>query len=96
MYDTEYCYWHSALFHHPKVIRSIAGPVLTVTIFASYVHVSPEFSIVGSKLVRIVAYLDTQGTCINLPNNVVPLLSVVVGLILVFRLVSQILVQIYD
>ncbi|KAG8751652.1 hypothetical protein FRC14_007710 [Serendipita sp. 396] len=32
-----------------------------------------------------VAYLDNQGTRIQLTNNVVPLLSVVVGLILVFR-----------
>ncbi|CAG7846067.1 SubName: Full=Uncharacterized protein {ECO:0000313/EMBL:CCA66866.1} [Serendipita indica DSM 11827] len=51
-----------------KTIPIIAGPVLTVTIFAS-----------------IVAYLDAQGKAISLTNNVVPLLSVVVGLILVFR-----------
>jgi hypothetical protein len=38
-----------------------------------------------SQLDRIIAYLDAKGNKIKLTNNVVPLLSVVVGLILVFR-----------
>ncbi|CCA66866.1 hypothetical protein PIIN_00627 [Serendipita indica DSM 11827] len=61
--------WLPDVFRYEgSTIPIIAGPVLTVTIFAS-----------------IVAYLDAQGKAISLTNNVVPLLSVVVGLILVFR-----------
>jgi len=37
----------------------------------------------------IIAYLHDKDPRINLTNNVVPLLSVVVGLILVFRYVSS-------
>ncbi|KAG9041881.1 hypothetical protein FS842_002408, partial [Serendipita sp. 407] len=61
--------WLPDVFRYDgSIIKNIAGPVFTVTIFASFV-----------------AYLDNQGTRIQLTNNVVPLLSVVVGLILVFR-----------
>ncbi|KAG8977873.1 hypothetical protein FRC05_000401 [Tulasnella sp. 425] len=52
-----------------SIIRRIVGPVLTVTLFAGCVAVSSEI-------------YDYH---LNLSNNVVPLLSVVVGLILVFR-----------
>ncbi|KAG7452710.1 uncharacterized protein BT62DRAFT_983661 [Guyanagaster necrorhizus] len=50
-----------------SVIPRIWGPVLTVTIFATFV-----------------AYAHTKGHQVQLTNSVVPLLSVVVGLILVF------------
>jgi len=61
--------WLPDVFRYENsVIRNVAGPVFTVTLFAS-----------------VVAYYDSQGKRINLTNNVVPLLSVVVGLILVFR-----------
>lgn len=52
-----------------SIIRRIVGPVLTVTLFAGCVAVSSE----------------VYDYHLNLSNNVVPLLSVVVGLILVFR-----------
>ncbi|KIO20221.1 hypothetical protein M407DRAFT_81841 [Tulasnella calospora MUT 4182] len=52
-----------------SIIRRIVGPVLTVTLFAGSVVVCSE----------------VYGYHLNLSNNVVPLLSVVVGLILVFR-----------
>ncbi|KAH0584291.1 hypothetical protein H2248_009837 [Termitomyces sp. 'cryptogamus'] len=51
-----------------SVIGRIIGPVLTVTIFASFV-----------------AYTDQQGYRMLQTNSIVPLLSVVVGLLLVFR-----------
>ncbi|KIM28781.1 hypothetical protein M408DRAFT_307358, partial [Serendipita vermifera MAFF 305830] len=66
--------WLPDVFRYDRsVIPNIAGPVLTVTIFASYV------------LRANCRVLGHPGTSINLTNNVVPLLSVVVGLILVFR-----------
>lgn len=51
-----------------SIVSRIAGPVLTVTIFAS-----------------LVAYAAQQGYKFIWTNSIVPLLSVVVGLILVFR-----------
>ncbi|KAK0503047.1 Bestrophin, RFP-TM, chloride channel-domain-containing protein [Armillaria luteobubalina] len=51
-----------------SIIPRVWGPVLTVTIFATFV-----------------AYAHTKGHHVQLTNSVVPLLSVVVGLILVFR-----------
>lgn len=52
-----------------SIIRKIIGPVLTVTVFAAAVATVSE----------------VYGHHLNLSNNVLPLLSVVVGLILVFR-----------
>ncbi|KAK0240345.1 Bestrophin, RFP-TM, chloride channel-domain-containing protein [Armillaria nabsnona] len=51
-----------------SIIPRVWGPVLTVTIFATFV-----------------ACAHTKGHHVQLTNSVVPLLSVVVGLILVFR-----------
>jgi putative membrane protein len=51
-------------------VKTIVGPVLTVTIWAA-----------------IVCYLASIGKKVLLTNTVLPLLSVVVGLILVFRCV---------
>ncbi|KAL0947128.1 hypothetical protein HGRIS_013260 [Hohenbuehelia grisea] len=50
------------------IIKRIAGPVLTVTLFAV-----------------LICYMWSKGQKVALPNSIVPLLSVVVGLILVFR-----------
>ncbi|KAG8919029.1 hypothetical protein FRC01_001517 [Tulasnella sp. 417] len=52
-----------------SIIRRVVGPVFTVTLFAAGVVVCSE----------------VYDYHLNLSNNVVPLLSVVVGLILVFR-----------
>ncbi|TFK72512.1 UPF0187-domain-containing protein [Pluteus cervinus] len=51
-----------------SIISRIAGPVFTVTLFAT-----------------AVAYTHSQGYRLVMVNSIVPLLSVVVGLILVFR-----------
>ncbi|PVG02823.1 hypothetical protein CPB86DRAFT_804616 [Serendipita vermifera] len=66
--------WLPDVFRYDKsVIRNIA------------VNLRIKDFMCCSKSSRIIAFLDTKGKRINLTNNVVPLLSVVVGLILVFR-----------